>query len=103
MMNRLVDLVKATVLSIMLFATAHFFQILPQLVPWTEGADHNFSFGWPFKCYRQFIVGSNNCDLLGGWYFENLLLNCFIFWLTTLLGYFGWKWSKKRTQLLSPE
>lgn len=91
------EVVKATVLSILLFATVHFFQIIPQLVAWTESENRYFSFGLPLKIYRHFIVGSRSCDLLGGWYFENLLLDCGIFWITTLLGYFGWKWWKRRT------
>ncbi len=74
----LVNLLKGTFLSMLVFFTLTFFSVIYSIKhPEFHGEMH---FGFPFKFYHQFWLSGNDYPNFGG-NFLNLLFDCLICWV----------------------
>jgi hypothetical protein len=84
------DLLKSTILSVLIFFTISFLSIFPYLIPFRESsATWGLEIGWPYKFYNEYHIGDNS--FLGGWTLKTLITDCAIIWVVTYVGYFLFK------------
>lgn len=80
------DLLKSTILAILIFFSISFLTVLFQInspLNRVEGTEMNI--GFPFVYYNQFMV---NCPIPNsGWNIINLLIDWAIIWILTVTGY----------------
>lgn len=79
------QIIKGTLFSILIFFSISFLTVLFQLnSPLNRfEEDYELKVGFPFQYYRQFIVSCKTPN--SGWNVENLLLDCGITWMLTIL------------------
>jgi len=74
-------LLIGTILSILVFFSVSFAQVLGSFLTHTN---YNLRVGLPVTYYHQYIIDG---DVQFGWDIGYLLLDCFIFWVATILIY----------------
>ena len=80
MRQHLINILKGTVVSILIFLSVSFLFVLYRISPLTMGDTYNLEIGFPFIYYEQFQL-SGNPYLNSGWNIKNLFLDCIITWI----------------------
>ena len=84
-MNHLFKLIlTGTALSILVFLSVSFISFLTQINPihyYATNETYRLDIGFPFKFYEQFFLSGSRIPN-SGWHAENLLLDCFLTWIT---------------------
>lgn len=78
---KLNDIVFGTILSILTFFSVSFLFVIYRISPITMGDTYKLEIGFPYEYYHQFLL-SGNPFLNSGWNINNLLIDCFIYWVT---------------------
>lgn len=83
-MKQLINsLIKATILSILIFFSISFVMVLYRISPITMENTYQLEIGFPFIYYEQFQVNGNDF-LNSSWNGWNLIIDCLIIWFVTI-------------------
>ena len=85
-MKTITELLKPTILAILIFFSISFLTVLFQInSPLNRVESAELNIGFPLIYYKQFMV---DCPIPNsGWNILNLFIDCAIIWILTLIGY----------------
>lgn len=76
--------IKATLLSVLIFFSISFLQVLKAISPTNNMGSLGLQLGCPFNYYDQFYIGH---ELHHGWHIKNLLIDIALVWMLTVALY----------------
>jgi len=80
MVNLWINILKGTVLSILIFLSISFLFVLYRISPITIGETYSLEIGFPFTYYEQFQL-KGNTFINSSWNLNHLFWDCIITWV----------------------
>lgn len=77
----LTNIIKGTILSVLIFLSISFLFVLYRISPITMGDTYNLEIGFPFKYYEQFQLRGNPY-VNSSWNVKNLIWDSFLVWFS---------------------
>ncbi|OJJ17004.1 hypothetical protein BKI52_30265 [marine bacterium AO1-C] len=79
-MKSWINILKGTILSVLVFFSVSFLFVLYRISPITSGDTYHLEIGFPFIYYKQFQL-QGNPFLNSSWHVTYLLIDCLITWV----------------------
>jgi hypothetical protein len=81
-------ILPAFIYSVLYFFSISFLTVLAAISPFSDKigqAEYGLNIGFPFTYYRQFFLSGNETPNFG-WFPKNLIADCVLTWIVTVLG-----------------